>query len=118
MACTFQRKMVIYITHRMIYTRLVLLPNVMLLDPVGLTLGILGLWGLPTLWRRVLYVGGELNASSQSSQDFSRPVKFHGNEPKSTHALPACWIAYTTGHRGTSEVLMGLRRKLRTLRGS
>ena len=85
---------------------------------VGLVLGILGLWGLPTLWKRVLYVSGKLNTSSQSSQIFSRPVKFHGNEPRSTHALRACWIAYTTGHRGTSEVLMGLRRKLGILRGS
>ena len=47
----------IYITHRMIYTRLALYPNMMLLDPVGLILGILDLWGLPTLWKRVLYVG-------------------------------------------------------------
>ena len=34
---------------------------------VGLVLSILGLWGLPALWKRTLYVGKMLNASSQIS---------------------------------------------------
>ena len=66
---------------------------------VRLVLRVLGLWGLPTLWKRVLYVGGKLNASFQSSQDLSRSVKLQGNESSAAEALCACWVAYATGHQ-------------------
>jgi len=68
---------------------------------VGLILGIVGLWGLPTLWTRALYVGRKLNALPQSSKDLSRQAKFHVNEPSSTHALRANLMTSTTGHQET-----------------
>jgi len=75
-------------------------PNVMSLDAttiVELVVGILGLWGLPILWRRILYVSRKFTALYQSSQDHNRPVRFHDNEPKSMHALHAGLMVYTTG---------------------
>jgi hypothetical protein len=64
--------------HRTIHLALDPPLNVMGLDAatiVGLVLGILGLWGLPTLWTRFLYVGRSIDTLSWSSQDLKQASK-------------------------------------------